>query len=129
MPSFYTHYVFGTENDKRWKPGEILHKKKTNAFFANLLGETERLLSGLEKKLYGYPFLSPLFMNQNQYEVGKEEIAAFERLFWEGLEEYQNLMPYLEQLLGDKKGDTKVKTELLRLLKNRSYHTGKDCGA
>lgn len=89
-------------------------------------GGKERLLRPLEQKLLGFPFLSPLFMNNQCYGKNKQEFAVFQNLFLKGLDEYKSLMPDMNRVLCEK-GDKTAEKILLRKLKNRSYHTGEEC--
>jgi len=91
-------------------------------------GRKERLAKLLEQKILGFPFLSPLFVNQKRYGINRKEFAIFQKLFSDGLEEYQSLMPDINEVLC-RKNNNQAKKVLLRKLKNRSYHTGEECKA
>jgi len=89
-------------------------------------GWKETILRFLEQKMLGYPFLSPLFVNGRRYGFGQKEFQIFYALYQKGLTEYSQIMEDLEQFLC-RRGDNRVKQEILRKLQNRSYHTGKEC--
>ncbi|MCX4270047.1 MAG: zinc dependent phospholipase C family protein [Lachnospiraceae bacterium] len=86
----------------------------------------ERLLRFVEERFFGFPFLSPMFVNNRRYGIGKKEFSVFQRLFREGHKEYAEIMPKVNQML-IRRGDETVKREILRKLQNRSYHTGEEC--
>lgn len=86
----------------------------------------ERLVRFLEERVLGFPFLSPMFVNNRRYGIGREEFSIFQRLFAEGKAEYAALMPELNRWVMQR-GDEKVKRGILRKLRNRSYHTGEEC--
>ncbi len=86
----------------------------------------ERLLRFLEERFLGFPFLSPMFVNNRRYGIGREEFSIFQRLFKEGKKEYASLMPEVNQMV-KQHGNKEVKQNILQKLQNRSYHTGKEC--
>jgi len=91
-------------------------------------GGKEKVLRGLEKGVLGYPFASPLFINDNTYNVGREEWQNFRRLFDKAREEAERVFQAWENYLTQacKAGKTAdFERELvILLLGNRSYHTG-----
>lgn len=87
----------------------------------------ERLIRFLEKRVLGFPFLSPMFVNNRCYGIGREEFSVFQKLFAQGRAEYAKIMPDLNRLAMQQKGDGEAEQEILQKLKNRSYHTGKEC--
>ncbi len=88
----------------------------------------ERLLRFLEERVLGFPFLSPMFVNNRRYGIGRKEFSIFQRLFAEGRKEYADLMPDLNRFVVQR-GEEEIKKDILRKLKNRSYHTGEECEA
>lgn len=86
----------------------------------------ERVLRFLEERVFGFPFLSPMFVNNRRYGIGKEEFSIFQSLFKEGRKEYARIMPEINQMV-KQQGDYEVKKKILQKLQNRSYHTGEEC--
>lgn len=88
-------------------------------------GWKEKIWTGFEKIIFGYPVTAPLFINNNSYEYTVEDWYQFHELWREALTEYGKLMPYLERYIIQKGDKRTVRRELLNQIGNHSYHTGK----
>lgn len=86
-------------------------------------GYKEKFLGAVEKKLLGFAYISPLFVNGNTYGFNKFHWEAFNKLFLHGESDFIETVPFIEKACNnDKEAD-----RLFGILGNRSYHTGEDC--
>lgn len=103
-------------------------------------GRREKIALPIERLLYGYPFLTGLFVNDNCYGVGIEEWEIMDSLFRKALEDYDGVIKALGAVLEEgqgleasrrleaqEKGSRAMrrrKKEFYDKLGSRSYHTG-----
>lgn len=85
-------------------------------------GWKEKLLLPVDKLLFGTRFSTPLFINENRYDITKEQWEEFNVCFQEGLKELKKVTPYLEQALLD----LNKRNSFYEVLGNKSYHTGEE---
>lgn len=86
-------------------------------------GRKEKLLGAVEKKLFGFAYVSPLFVNGNTYGFAGSHWQAFDKLFLRGEADFIGAVPFIEKAYNnDKEAD-----RLFGILGSRSYHTGEDC--
>lgn len=123
----------------------------TIALLNDKKGRKESFINKLESRLLGYGLISPLFVNFNMYQMDRQEIAHFMKLFHQGQEQFAKYLEKLavfQRILPDKSKKihahrrsigflaekaaieartNRQRTDLLKCLGNRSYHTGKPC--
>lgn len=84
-------------------------------------GKRERIVGRAEQAVLGYPFISPLFSNENTYGYTKKDWSVFYEKSGDGLKEMSELFQALDNVLVSGKHEKR----LFGRIGNRSYHTGK----
>ena len=84
-------------------------------------GFREWALVKAEKRIFGYPWASPLFINGNYYGISEKSLKQFDIRFERGLVRMNLLVPLIESAA---EGGGKEREKLIRKIGNRSYHTG-----
>lgn len=97
--------------------------RTVNSLIKDKNGMKEKLLSTVEKKLLGFAYVSPLFVNGNTYGFNKFHYQAFNKLFLNGEAGFIEAIPFIEKAYNNEKEADR----LFSILGSRSYHTGEDC--
>ena len=87
-------------------------------------GFKEWAFEKLERKVIGYPFASPLFINDNRYGLGQDDWIRFRIRFRRGVRSFDRLLNVLEQIVcEDNQADEAEKLEVFRKKTGSwSYH-------
>ena len=86
-------------------------------------GFREWVMTGLEKRLLGFPWSAPLFINHNTYGISEKSLRQFDVRFARGREHFSKALPLIEEA---SRGGAESEERLMRFLGNWSYHNGKE---